>query len=89
MSIYSLALFVHVISDITLFIGIGAQMLVLFILRRALDMSQVRAVMGLIRVTDMIGLGGALLTILSASTWRAPCGGWRRAGFSSRWRAFS
>lgn len=65
MSIYSLALFVHIISDITLFIGIGAQLLVLFTLRRARDMSQVSTVVGLIRITVGMGVLGALFTILS------------------------
>jgi uncharacterized membrane protein len=65
MSIYSLALFVHIISDITLFIGIGGQLLVLFTLRRARDMSQVSNVVGLIRITDGMGVLGALFTILS------------------------
>lgn len=65
MSIYSLALFVHIISDITLFIGIGAQLLVLLTLRRARDMSQVNTVVGLIRITDGMGMLGALFTILS------------------------
>ena len=65
MSIYRLVLFVHVISDITLFIGIGAQLLLLIALRRANDMNQVRMVIGFIPVTDRMGVGGSLLTIAS------------------------
>ena len=65
MSIYHLALFIHVISDITLFIGIGAQLLLRVALRRASDMNQVSMIMGLIPVTDWMGVGGSLLTIAS------------------------
>lgn len=65
MSIYSLALFIHIISDITLFIGIGAQLLVRMTLRRASDMSQLNAVIGLIPITDGMGVVGSLFTIIS------------------------
>jgi hypothetical protein len=42
MTIYALMLFVHVTSDIGIFVGVGAWLLGLAALRRAQDVSQVR-----------------------------------------------
>ncbi len=65
MNIYSLVKFVHIISDITLFIGIGAQILCLVGLRRATRFEQAHSLLGLISVTNKIGVTGSFLTIAS------------------------
>lgn len=65
MTLYSLALFVHVISDITLFVGIGTQLLALIALRRAAILPQVKTLAQFITMTNHIGVAGALLTIAS------------------------
>jgi hypothetical protein len=74
MNLYNLMLFVHVASDITLFIAIGTQVLALVMLRRVNAVEQVRPLIELIPVSNRIGVGGALLTIgsglyLALSVW--------------------
>jgi hypothetical protein len=63
MNLYSLMLFVHVSGDIGIFIGIGIQMLSLIALRRATRVEQVRAIAGLITLSDPISVISALVTI--------------------------
>lgn len=65
MSLYHIALFVHVIGDITLFIAMGTELLILAALRRANDATQIRAVIEFIPVTDRMAVGGALLLLVS------------------------
>lgn len=65
MSLYNLALFVHVIGYVALFIGVGAQLLVLLALRRANDMNQVKLFVGFIPLTDRMSVGGSLLALAS------------------------
>lgn len=79
MNSYSLVLFVHVASDITLFGAIGVQVLALVMLRRAHSTEQVRLLIELMPLSDRIGVAGALLTIgsglyLALSAWGLP--GW-------------
>ncbi len=63
MSLYVLALFLHVSGDVGIFIGIGAQLLSLAALRRAQYVEHVRAIAWLMPISDLIGVSSALLTI--------------------------
>lgn len=63
MNLYSLMLFLHVSGDIGIFIGIGVQLLSLAALRRAKSVEQVRALAGLISLSDPISVISALVTI--------------------------
>lgn len=63
MNPYTLALFLHVAGDISIFIGLGVQLLCLAPLRRAQRVEQVRLIAGLIRTADIVSTTGALLTI--------------------------
>jgi hypothetical protein len=65
MNIYSIVKYIHIISDITLFIGVGAQILCLAALRRATRFEQVHSFLGLITISNRVGVGGSLLTIIS------------------------
>jgi len=77
--IYPLMLFVHVISDIGIFIGIGAWLLGLAALRRAQDVSQVRALAMLIQGTEPLSVVSALLTIVSGLYMLLTVWGWQTA----------
>jgi hypothetical protein len=75
MDIYRLTLFVHVASDIGIFVGLGAWLLGLAALRRAQDVSQVRALAALIHGAEPLSVVSALLTIASGlymllTVWR-------------------
>lgn len=61
--LYTIMLFLHVSGDIGLFIGLGAQILILAALRRAKYTGQVQALAGLIRMTDTLAIVGSLLII--------------------------
>jgi hypothetical protein len=63
MNPYSIALFLHVVGDIGIFIGMGVQLLSLAVLRRSESVEQVRAIAWLITLTNPIGLISALVTI--------------------------
>ncbi len=63
MSLYTIVLFLHVSGDIGLFIGIGTQLFSLAALRRAKNVAQVRAIVGLITMSDSVSVVSALLTI--------------------------
>lgn len=65
MSIYTIVLFLHVIGDIGLFIGLGIQLLSLAASRRVKRVEQARVIAGLIAIADQIGVISALLTIAS------------------------
>lgn len=65
MSFYSFAKFVHVASDIGIFIGIGAQLLSLAALRQIKRTEQARALLWLITTSDIITRVSAALTILA------------------------
>jgi hypothetical protein len=86
MNLYPLVLFVHIASDITLFTAIGAQVLTLHLLRQANSVAQVRILLGMMPLTNRIGVGGALLTIgsglyLAVSVWGLP--GWIQVTLAS------
>ena len=63
MSLYTIVLFLHVCGDVGIFIGLGTQLLSLVALWRALSVEQVRAIVWLIPISDLIGIISALLTI--------------------------
>jgi len=63
MSLYTLALFLHVSGDVGIFIGLGVQLLSLAALRRARSTEQVRIVAALITLSDPIAVISALLTV--------------------------
>jgi hypothetical protein len=62
MSIYTITLFIHVVSDIGLMAGIGIWLVALAGLRRAESVEQVRAIVGMIFLSDTFyRISGALL----------------------------
>jgi hypothetical protein len=62
MSIYTIALFIHVVSDIGLMAGIGIWLVALAALRRAERVEHVRAITGMIFLSDTFyRISGALL----------------------------
>ena len=65
MGIYPIMKFIHIISDITLFVGVGAQLLGHLALRRVTRFEQAHLLLGLISLSDRIGVTGAFLTIAS------------------------
>jgi hypothetical protein len=77
MNIYRLMLFVHVTSDIGIFVGIGAWLLGLAALRHAQDVSQVRALAALIHGTEPLSVVSSLLTIASGLYMLLTVWGWR------------
>jgi hypothetical protein len=86
MNSYTLVLFVHIASDITLFTAIGAQVLTLHLLQQAGSVAQARILLGMMPLTNRIGVGGALLTIgsgiyLAVSVWGLP--GWIQVTLAS------
>jgi hypothetical protein len=79
MNIYPLMLFIHVTSDIGIFIGIGAWLLGLAALRRAQDVSQVRALAMLVHGTEPLSVMSALLTLASGLYMLLTVWGWQTA----------
>ena len=77
MNLYPLMLFIHVISDIGIFVGIGAWLLGFAALRRAQDTSQVRALAALIHRTEPLSVVSSLLTIASGLYMLLTVWGWR------------
>ncbi len=77
MNLYPLMLFVHVTSDIGIFVGIGAWLIGLAALRRARDVSQVRALAALIHGTEPVSVVSSLLTIASGLFMLLTVWGWR------------
>ncbi len=77
MNLYPLMLFVHVTSDIGIFVGIGAWLIGLAALRRAWDVSQVRALAALIHGTEPLSVASSLLTIASGLFMLLTVWGWR------------
>src|SRR5258706_2839757 len=67
MDIYPIMKFIHILSDITLFIGVGAQLLCHLALRRVTHFEQAHLLLGLIALSDRIGVIGAFLTIASGA----------------------
>lgn len=63
MNLYNLVRFLHISSDIGIFMGLGVQLLCLAPLRRAQNVAQVRLIAGLIKTADVVAVSGALLTI--------------------------
>ena len=65
MQLYPLVLFIHVTADIAIFVGLGVQLLTLTLLRRAQTVEQARVLVPLFRLSNPLGIVGALLTIAS------------------------
>jgi len=63
--LYPIVKFIHVLSDITLFVGAGAQLLGYLAVRRVTRNEQAHMMLGLIKLADRIGVTGAFLTIAS------------------------
>lgn len=87
MTLYSLALFIHVTADIGIFIGLGLQLFCLAALRRSNTVDQASAYVHLIHVSDPLSIASALLTIaaglymaLTVWDWRT---GWILAALGS------
>jgi hypothetical protein len=79
MTLYSFMLFIHVASDIGIFIGLGAWLLGFAALRRAEDVSQVRALAALIHHTRPLSVISSLLTIASGIYMLSAVWGWQTA----------
>jgi len=62
-AIYNLVLFLHVSSDIGLFVGIGAQLLTLAALRRVKNTEQARTLIGLIKMSEPLSIISGLLLL--------------------------
>lgn len=62
-SIHTLALFLHVSSDIGLFIGIGVQLLTLAALRRVKYIEQARPLIGLIHMSEPLSIVSGLFVL--------------------------
>ena len=77
MQLYPLMLFVHVTSDIGIFIGIGVWLLGRMAVRRAQDVSQVRALGGLIQRSEPLSGVSSLLTIARGLYMLLTVWGWR------------
>jgi hypothetical protein len=87
MTLYSLALFIHVSADIGIFIGLGLQLFCLAALRRAGTVEQARGFVQLIHGSQPLSVVSALLTIaaglymaLTVWDWRS---GWILAALAS------
>lgn len=63
MNLYTIILFLHICGDVGIFMGLGTQLLNLAALRRARSVEQVRGIVWLIPISDLIGIISALLTI--------------------------
>jgi Predicted integral membrane protein (DUF2269) len=79
MSIYPLAVFVHIVGAIGVFAGVGVWLLAAAALRRTQQVQQVRALAGLTVASGNVAVGGVLLLAaaglyLALSTW-----GWQTA----------
>lgn len=79
MTLYALMLFVHVTSDIGIFVGLGAWLLGFAALRRAQEVSQVRALAALIHRTEPLSVASSLLTIASGLYMLSTTWGWQTA----------
>lgn len=79
MTLYALMLFVHVASDIGIFIGLGAWLLGFAALRRAEEVSQVRALAALIHRTQPLSVFSSLLTLASGIYMLSTVWGWQTA----------
>lgn len=74
MSLYTLALFAHLVGVLSLFIGMGLQWVVIIGYRRAQSVSQMRLWSGLLRPVAMLGPVSAILILLAGgymmfTTW--------------------
>src|SRR6185437_1956503 len=74
MSLYSLALFAHLVGVLSLFIGMALQWAVIIGLRRAQTVAQVRLWSGLLRPVTILGPLSAVLILLAGgymmfTTW--------------------
>ena len=65
MSLYTLALFAHLVGVLSLFIGMGLQWTVIVGFRRAQSISQMRLWSGLLRPVAMLGPLSAVLILLA------------------------
>ena len=61
MSLYTLALFLHIVGAIGAFIGVSIWLFVAVALRRAQQVAQVRALSGLIKPSGVLAVGSILL----------------------------
>lgn len=77
MQLYPLVLFVHVTSDIGIFVGLGVWLLGFTALRRAQAVSQVRAIAELIHRSEPLSVVSSLLTIASGLYLLSTVWGWR------------
>jgi len=76
MSLYTLALFVHILGVLGLFTGVGLEWATLLRLRQAQTMPQVRERVGLIGVQERFPQIGLLLILLAGIYMTATAWGW-------------
>jgi hypothetical protein len=67
MSTYTLALFVHVVGAIGVFVGVGVWLFAAAALRRARHVAQVRALAGLTVASGNVAVGGVLLLAVAGA----------------------
>jgi hypothetical protein len=79
MNLYAVMLFIHVTGDIGIFVGLGAWLLGFAALRRAQDVSQVRALAALIHRTEPLSVVSSLVTIASGLYLLLTVWGWQTA----------
>ena len=79
MSLYTLALFVHLVGAIGIFIGIGVWFFAALALRRAQDVVQVRTLARLTVTSGNVAVGGVLLLGAAGIYMALAVWGWRAA----------
>ena len=65
MTLYTLALFVHIVGVIGVFVGVGVWQFAAIALRRAQQLAQVRALAGLTVASGNVAVGGVLLVAVA------------------------
>jgi len=77
MTLYSLALFIHVTADIGIFVALGVQLFCLAALRRSNSAEQARGYVQLIHLSDPLSITSALLTIAAGLYMALTVWDWR------------
>jgi uncharacterized membrane protein len=77
MTLYSLALFIHVTADIGIFVALGVQLFCLSALRRSNSAEQARGFVQLIHASNPVSIVSALLTIAAGLYMALTVWDWR------------
>ncbi len=79
MNLYTIALFVHLVGAIGVFVGIGVWFFAAVAMRRAQDVAQVRALAGLTGASGNVAVGGVLLLAVAGFYMALSVWGWQTA----------